>query len=104
MIVEDVIYDTAEEDQPNLKVFRRLTFGRSSGLVQSEALLSENILQSNLSAANKKGKVVSSRSRKKGGQKRSESHKLIHGNFLYMFSYFVVFWFSKTLMLKVSYM
>ncbi|XP_074579685.1 uncharacterized protein LOC141836162 isoform X1 [Curcuma longa] len=80
MIVEDVIYDTAEEDQPNLKVFRRLTFGRSSGLVQSEALLSENILQSNLSAANKKGKVVSSRSRKKGGQKRSESHKLIHGS------------------------
>ncbi|XP_042382784.1 eEF1A lysine and N-terminal methyltransferase-like isoform X2 [Zingiber officinale] len=80
MIVEDVIYDTAAEDPPNLKVFRRLTFGRSSGLVQSEALLSDNILQSNPSAANKKGKVVSSRSRKKGGQKRSESHKLIHGS------------------------
>ncbi|XP_042376681.1 eEF1A lysine and N-terminal methyltransferase-like isoform X2 [Zingiber officinale] len=80
MIVEDVIYDTAVEDPPNLKVFRRLTFGRSSGLVQSEALLSDNILQSNPSAANKKGKVVSSRSRKKGGQKRSESHKLIHGS------------------------
>lgn len=45
--VEDVIYSDSDDVPRNAKapknsIFRRLTFGRSMGVVQSEALLNDN--------------------------------------------------------------
>ncbi|WOL12832.1 hypothetical protein Cni_G21600 [Canna indica] len=79
IIVEDVTYDSVDGDPSEPKVFRRLTFGRSSSLVQSEALLSQEP-HSNKGGTDRKGNTVSSRTRKKGGQKRSVSHNSIDGS------------------------
>ncbi|XP_020571393.1 methyltransferase-like protein 13 isoform X2 [Phalaenopsis equestris] len=73
MIVEDVIYENVAEgnnsDQipPENKIFRRLVFERSSGLVQSEALLIPSV------EAYRRQTNLSSKSKKKGGRKRNGS-------------------------------
>ncbi|CAL9184938.1 unnamed protein product [Musa hybrid cultivar] len=79
IIVEDVIYDNADGDPSELKLFRRLTFGRSSSMVQSEALLSQEA-HSKEADTDRKRNVPSSRTRTKRGQKRSDSYKLIDGS------------------------
>ncbi|URD73342.1 Methyltransferase domain [Musa troglodytarum] len=79
IIVEDVIYDNADGDPSELKLFRRLTFGRSSSMVQSEALLSQEA-HSKEAGTDRKRNVPSSRTRTKRGKKRSDSYKLIDGS------------------------
>lgn len=74
-----MIYDNADGDPSELKLFRRLTFGRSSSMVQSEALLSQEA-HSKEADTDRKRNVPSSRTRTKRGQKRSDSYKLIDGN------------------------
>lgn len=58
-------------------LFRRLTFQRAEGLVQSEALLTRE--RSSQSEKERKKSISSSKSRKKGNQKGNNSHA-IHGN------------------------
>ncbi|XP_010929746.1 uncharacterized protein [Elaeis guineensis] len=84
IIVEDVIYEDVDGDNTGLtssdtKVFRRLTFERSLGLVQSEAQLTREPQSNPVESVGKKNSL-SSKSRKKGGKKRSDSDKLIDGS------------------------
>lgn len=69
MIVEDVVYESSDGDQGSMseKMFRRLIFGRSSGLVQSEALL---IRDSPIDEIDRKNKSASATSRKRRSQKK----------------------------------
>ncbi|KAH7683107.1 Endothelin-converting enzyme 1 protein [Dioscorea alata] len=85
IIVEDVVYENSNGDNSistvsDAKIFRRLTFERSSGLVQSEALLRKESSQMHPSEEEKKRSVISSKSRKKGGKKRSDSRNSPHGS------------------------
>lgn len=77
IIVEDVIYENAESEKTSVvpsekKMFRRLTFERSLGLVQSEALLTMEE-SSNTPYETERKKSESSKPRKKGSRRRNES-------------------------------
>ncbi|CAN6234754.1 unnamed protein product [Urochloa humidicola] len=74
MVVEDVVYENADEDGSVLeKMFRRLIFGRSSGLVQSEALL---ICDPHSEELDKKNKNASATSKKRRSQKKGSKGSL----------------------------
>lgn len=75
IIVEDVIYEKVGEEA---KMFRRLTFERSMGLVQSEALLTREH-KNNLEEKESKQKSTSSKPKKKGGRRGTDSRKLTDG-------------------------
>lgn len=83
--VEDVVYENVDGNVSHLVpskalLFRRLTFQRAEGLVQSEALLTrEGGTQKIVSETERKKSVSSSKSRKKGNQKKIDS-LAIHGN------------------------
>ncbi|KAM5569586.1 hypothetical protein ABKV19_016876 [Rosa sericea] len=89
IIVEDVIYETDNGDISRILpsrdlTFRRLVFQRSEGLVQSEALLSEEGSKYKIVGQSEKKKTnSSSKSKKRGIQRRSDetSHqlKVYHG-------------------------
>ncbi|KAM2404298.1 hypothetical protein EV1_031297 [Malus domestica] len=89
IIVEDVIYETVDGDISRILpsrdlTFRRLVFQRSEGLVQSEALLSEEGSNSKVVGEKERKKTnSSSRSKRKGIQKRggetSHQLKVYHG-------------------------
>ncbi|KAK1313849.1 hypothetical protein QJS10_CPA06g02039 [Acorus calamus] len=85
IIVEDVIYESATNNEPlesDDKIFRRLTFQRSLGLVQSEALLvREKTAQSNLSGTERKKNNISSKTKRKRSQKRDSSSVTLTGLF-----------------------
>lgn len=78
MIVEDVMYENIAEGNisdhilSENKMFRRLIFERSSGLVQSEALLILDPKSKSVETYRKQTSL-SSKSKKKGGRKRSGS-------------------------------
>nr|CAB3486803.1 unnamed protein product [Digitaria exilis] len=75
MVVEDVVYENTDGDQGSIseKMFRRLIFGRSSGLVQSEALL---IRDAQIDEADKKNKSASGTSKKRRNQKKGSKNSL----------------------------
>ncbi|XP_058103272.1 uncharacterized protein LOC131246849 isoform X2 [Magnolia sinica] len=78
IIVEDVIYENGDSDGSGpipLKdlVFRRLTFERSLGLVQSEALLVRQECTEKSPGEMAWKKTISSKSRKKGSRRKSDS-------------------------------
>lgn len=76
--VDDVIYEKVDGQLGQLSlskdlVFRRLTFERSEGLIQSEALLSliDETFEKNVNEKGNKKSSSSSKSKKKGTQKRN---------------------------------
>lgn len=73
MVVEDVVYENADGDQGSMpeKMFRRLIFGRSSGLVQSEALLIRDPHSDETDKKNKNASATSKKRRSKKGSKNS---------------------------------
>lgn len=75
MVVEDVVYENADGDQGSMseKMFRRLIFGRSSGLVQSEALL---IRDPPSDEVDKKNKSAAATSKKRRNHKRGSKNSL----------------------------
>ncbi|KAF8402117.1 hypothetical protein HHK36_013069 [Tetracentron sinense] len=79
IIVEDVIYENFDGDVSGLisskdLMFRRLTFQRSQGLVQSEALITrEGSSQKILGQTEGKKTSSSSKSKKRGNQRRNDS-------------------------------
>ncbi|GJN03186.1 hypothetical protein PR202_ga20598 [Eleusine coracana subsp. coracana] len=75
MVVEDVVYENVNGDQSSTseKMFRRLIFKRSSGLVQSEALL---IRDSPSDEMDKKNKSASATSKKRRNQKKGSKNSL----------------------------
>ncbi|CAL5067260.1 unnamed protein product [Urochloa decumbens] len=75
MVVEDVVYENADEGKGSVpeKMFRRLIFGRSSGLVQSEALL---ISDPHSDETDKKNKNASATSKKRRSQKKGSKNSL----------------------------
>ncbi|KAG9447913.1 hypothetical protein H6P81_014041 [Aristolochia fimbriata] len=78
--VEDVIYEkTDNSDSRSLMskddIFRRLTFQRSLGLIQSEALLTEEELHEKMPETTKKRSGSSSKYRRKGSQKKSDTDR-----------------------------
>jgi hypothetical protein len=81
MVVEDVVYENVDGDQScsSEKMFRRLIFKRSSGLVQSEALL---ISESPSEETDNKSKNSSTASKKKNQKKG------LSGIFLFKLQYF----------------
>ncbi|KAI3794952.1 hypothetical protein L1987_37593 [Smallanthus sonchifolius] len=77
IIVDDVVYEKVDGQLsqlslPNDLVFRRLIFERSEGLIQSEALLTSEGSQKKVGEIGNK-KSNSSKSKKKGTQKRKDS-------------------------------
>ncbi|KAL5999662.1 hypothetical protein ACLOJK_037947 [Asimina triloba] len=84
IIVEDVIYENGDCGGSALisskdTMFRRITFERSLGLVQSEALLiHQECTEKNPGASGQK--KTTTKSRKKGSQRRNDSHApSVHG-------------------------
>ncbi|KAK3142838.1 hypothetical protein QOZ80_4BG0352350 [Eleusine coracana subsp. coracana] len=75
MVVEDVVYENVDGDQSSTseKMFRRLIFKRSSGLVQSEALL---ITDSPSDEMDKMNKSASATSKKRRNQKKGSKNSL----------------------------
>ncbi|KQJ82212.1 methyltransferase-like protein 13 isoform X2 [Brachypodium distachyon] len=75
MVVEDVVYESVDGDQSCMseKMFRRLVFKRSSGLVQSEALL---IRESPSDETDNKNKKSSTASKKKRSHKKGSKSSL----------------------------
>ncbi|KAL6652731.1 hypothetical protein ACP70R_011656 [Stipagrostis hirtigluma subsp. patula] len=75
MVVEDVVYENVDADQNFMseKIFRRLIFKRSSGLVQSEALLIKDPLSDE---ADKKNKNASATSKKRRNQKKGSKNTM----------------------------
>ncbi|ONK77227.1 uncharacterized protein A4U43_C02F4390 [Asparagus officinalis] len=74
IIVEDVIYESVENENSSLipsevKMFRRLTFERSLGLVQSEALLTTEEPKNSPDDNERRKNELSSKSKKKGRRK-----------------------------------
>jgi len=67
MVVEDVVYENADGDQGSMPEKMFLIFGRSSGLVQSEALL---IRDPHSDETDKKNKNASATSKKRRNQKK----------------------------------
>lgn len=86
VIVDDVVYENVDDDISRLfpskeLIFRRLTFERSMGLVQSEALLTGEKSKTIVNVKEQKKSRSSSKSRKKGNQSGSSSNvSLINGN------------------------
>ncbi|XP_058094157.1 uncharacterized protein LOC131240120 [Magnolia sinica] len=86
IIVEDAIYENGDSDGSGpipLKdsVFRRLTFERSLGLVQSEALLVRQECTEKSPGEMEWKKTISSKSRKKGSRRKNNSRtSSIDGN------------------------
>ncbi|CAN4120822.1 unnamed protein product [Withania somnifera] len=81
IIVDDVIYEKVDDNISRLfasdnVIFRRLTFQRTESLVQSEAVLSREGSPKSVADINKKIGQSSSKSKKKGNQKRSGSDAL----------------------------
>ncbi|KAK3008051.1 hypothetical protein RJ639_013687 [Escallonia herrerae] len=79
IIVDDVVYETVDDDVARLfpsqeLIFRRLTFERSEALVQSEALLTTDGCLKIVGKKEQKKTRSSSKSKKKGHQKRNSSH------------------------------
>lgn len=74
MVVEDVVYEN-DGDQGSLpeKMFRRLIFGRSSGLVQSEALLIRDLPSDE---TDRKSQSASATSKKRRNQKKGSKNSL----------------------------
>lgn len=78
IIVDDVIYEKVDDDLSrripfNDVMFRRLIFQRSEGLVQSEALLLRGgPIETQIDT--EKRTQSGSKSKRKGNQKRVESH------------------------------
>lgn len=75
IIVEDVVYEKADRDASGLLesenlIFRRLTFKRTEGLVQSEALLTRDGLSENIVGQTERKKSGSSSKSKKRGNQR----------------------------------
>lgn len=85
VIVDDVIYENVDDDVISLfpskeLIFRRLTFERSMGLVQSEALLTGEGCKNTVNEKEQK-KSRSSKSKKRGNQKGNSSNvSPINGN------------------------
>ncbi|CAL8082400.1 unnamed protein product [Prunus armeniaca] len=88
VIVEDVIYENVDGDISRILpsrdlTFRRLVFQRSEGLVQSEALLSEEGSNNKVGETERKKTNSSSKSKRRGIQRRTgeTSHqlKVYHG-------------------------
>lgn len=82
--MEDVIYEDVESGRTSLnpaevKIFRRLTFERSLGLVQSEALLKREESNNSLNEKARR-KNESSKFRKKGSVKGHDARMLNNGN------------------------
>jgi spermidine synthase len=78
IIVDDVEYEQVDENLMKLfpskeLIFRRLTFERSEGLVQSEGLLT-NEESFDISSTKDQKKIPKSKSKKKGSQRRNEPH------------------------------
>uniref|UniRef100_A0A1D1Y6U2 Methyltransferase-like protein 13 n=1 Tax=Anthurium amnicola TaxID=1678845 RepID=A0A1D1Y6U2_9ARAE len=78
IIVEDVMYENLDGDNicvtsRESMIYRRLTFERSLGLVQSEALLVQEHSRSILGEAEKNKSSLSSRHQKKGTRRRKDS-------------------------------
>lgn len=74
VVVEDVVYENVDGDISRLfpsedLIFRRLVFGRTEGLVQSEALLIRDETQNKVVEIEKKKSITSSKSKKKANQK-----------------------------------
>lgn len=69
MVVEDVVYENVDGDHSCVseKVFRRLIFKRSSGLVQSEALLISNSPSDESDNKNKNSSTASKKKSQKKG-------------------------------------
>ncbi|PKA59642.1 hypothetical protein AXF42_Ash020243 [Apostasia shenzhenica] len=84
MIIEDVVYvdtDTPGKEHTTSegKIFRRLIFERSLGLVQSEALLTHD-RRSNSAEKEKKQNSLNLKSGKKGSRKRIDSSRSFDGS------------------------
>ncbi|XAR62550.1 Endothelin-converting enzyme 1 [Bertholletia excelsa] len=77
IIVEDVVYEKADGDfsssLPKDSIFRRLTFQRMEGLVQSEALVTKGGSLKSLGGTKQKKAHLASKSRNKGNQRRDDS-------------------------------
>lgn len=82
MVVEDVVYENVDGDQSckSEKMFRRLIFKRSSGLVQSEALLIRDPPSDETDKKNKNSYTASKkrRSQKKGPSGSKNSLRIDH--------------------------
>lgn len=79
VIIDDVIYESVEDDVSRLfpskeLIFRRLTFQRSTNLVQSEALLTLEECKSAAGQKEHKSSRSSSKSKKKGNQRGNPSN------------------------------
>ncbi|XP_059306195.1 uncharacterized protein LOC132057556 isoform X1 [Lycium ferocissimum] len=79
IIVDDVIYEKVDDNISRLfdstdVIFRRLTFQRTESLVQSEAVLSREGSPKTIADINQKIGQSSSKSKKKGNSKRSNSN------------------------------
>lgn len=66
--------------QPEGRMFRRLTFERSLGLVQSEAFLKRGEAKVGSDEKVTGGNRISSKSRKKGSQKKTDPRMSSNGN------------------------
>lgn len=82
MIVEDVIYENIEEHlvaiSPSKEpVFRRLTFQRTEGLVQSEALLISKRSETHADESGGIESITTVKSKKKEKQKAKQSEQSI---------------------------
>lgn len=76
IIVDDVVYNQLDDNISDLfpskdVTFRRLTFQRTEGLIQSEGLLTRVGPQTSIGEIEQKKGHSSSKSRKKGNQRRS---------------------------------
>ncbi|KAL8125775.1 hypothetical protein AgCh_013161 [Apium graveolens] len=79
VIVDDVIYENVDDDVSCLfpseeLIFRRLTFERSMGLVQSEALLTKEEYKKTVNEKEPKKSRSSSKSKRRGNQKGNSSN------------------------------
>ncbi|CAA6659906.1 unnamed protein product [Spirodela intermedia] len=77
IIIEDVVLGNTDSDSRQQEsTFRRLIFERSLGLVQSEALLSQELVKNAQDKSEKNINSASSRHRKKGSHRRGSRSNL----------------------------
>ncbi|KAJ9541614.1 hypothetical protein OSB04_028120 [Centaurea solstitialis] len=79
IIVDDVVYEKVDGELGHLSlskdlVFRRLTFERSEGLIQSEGLLTSEGSQKPVCEKGNKKSHSSSKTKKRESQKKNDSH------------------------------
>lgn len=91
IIVDDVIYEKLDDNISALfpskdVTFRRLTFQRTEGLIQSEGLLTRVGPQKSIGEMEQKKGHSSSKSRKKGNQRRSDSNNSLRVDHDYLAS------------------